>query len=71
MNIDQDHARSAALGATAAHVEWAISAIKCGEIERALEYLAKAQRALQPVVPSVTMGGTDLYVPGIPMRSAA
>ena len=71
MTANQDHARSAALGATAAHVEWAISAIMCGETDRALEYLAKAQRALQPVVPTVKMGGTDLYVPGIPMRSVA
>ena len=62
--------RTYALGKTAAQVEWAISAIEAGETDRALEYLHKAQRALMPVVPSVRLGGTDFYVPGIP-RSVA
>lgn len=68
---DRETARIEALGATAAHVEWAISAITAGDTERALQYLAKAQRAMMPVVPGLTLGGTDLYIPGIPVRSVA
>lgn len=68
---DRDTARIEALGATAAHVEWAISAIQAGETERALRYLEKAQRAMQPVIPGMSIGGTDLYIPGIPVRSVA
>ncbi|MDT0507508.1 hypothetical protein [Novosphingobium sp. MMS21-SN21R] len=67
----RENARIEALGATAAHVEWAISALQCGETDRALEYLAKAQRAMMHVVPSAVMGGTDLYIPGVPVRSVA
>lgn len=67
----RENARIVALGATAAHVEWAIAALQHGETDRALQYLAKAQRALQPVVPSVEIGGTDLYIPGVPVRSVA
>lgn len=68
---NRENARIEALGATAAHVEWAISALQNGETERALAYLTKAQRAMMPVVPSVTLGGSKLYIPADPVRSVA
>lgn len=59
------------VGAVASHIRWAMAAAEHGEAENALHYLRKAQEALLPAFPTMRMGATDLYTPGIKLTPPA
>lgn len=54
-----------AIGAIAAQIKWAMAAAEAGEMHNVHEFLRRAQHELLPVYPTMRLGPTDLYVPGI------